>query len=80
MTETRRATRFGVGALVTLPIACCVGLSLLVGVGLGVAAVAWIGGLALGLAALAVALVLINARVRRPDAACRAPQEPREQT
>jgi len=79
MTETRRATHLGVGALVPLPIACCVGFSLLVGAGLGVAAVAWIGRLALGMVALAVATVLITVRVRRLDAACRAPQERREQ-
>jgi hypothetical protein len=72
MTETRRDTRLGVGALVALPIVCCVGLSLLVGAGLGVAAVAWIGGLALGMVALAVTVVLVAVRVRRLDAVSRA--------
>jgi len=43
LTGTGSRARFGVGALVALPIVCCVGLSLLVGAGLGVAAVAWIG-------------------------------------
>lgn len=74
MTGTGRDTRLGVGALVALPIVCCVGLSLLVGAGLGVAAVAWIGGVALGVVALAAAVVLVAVRVRRRDAACRAPQ------
>lgn len=79
MAETGRATSLGVGALVALPIACCVGLSLLVGAGLGVAAVAWSGGLALGMVALIAAIVLIIVRVHRPGAACRVPQERKEQ-
>jgi hypothetical protein len=64
MTETRSDARLGVGALVALPIVCCVGLALLVGAGLGVAAVAWIGGLALGMAALAVAVAVVAVRAR----------------
>ncbi|MDQ2910932.1 MAG: hypothetical protein M3R39_07960 [Actinomycetota bacterium] len=77
MTGTGRDARLGVGALIALPIVCCVGLSLLVGAGLGVAAVAWIGGLALGMVALAVAVVLVAVRARRRGAASRAPQERR---
>ncbi len=67
MTETKEPG-LGGAALVTLPIVCCVGLSLLVGAGLSVAAAVWIGGLALGTAALAAALALIVARMRRQDA------------
>ena len=79
MTETTRDVRLGVGALLALPIVCCVGLSLLVGAGLGVAAVAWIGGLTLGMLALAVAVGLVLVRVqRRVDVRC-APLERKEQ-
>jgi len=79
MTETTRDVRLGVGALLALPIVCCVGLSLLVGAGLGVAAVAWIGGLTLGMLALAVAVGLVLVRVqRRADVRC-APLERKEQ-
>ena len=71
MTEIRRHARLGVGALVALPIVCCVGLSLLVGAGLGVVAVAWIGGLVLAMVALAVAVVFVVIRVRRRHGVCR---------
>jgi hypothetical protein len=72
MTRTGRDTRLGLGALVALPVVCCIGLSLLVGAGLGVAAVAWIGGLALGLVALVAAVVLVGVRARQRVAASRA--------
>jgi Flp pilus assembly protein TadB len=72
MTATGRSTQLGVGALVALPLVCCVGLALVVGAGLGFAAVAWIGGLALGMVALAVAVVLVAVRARRRGAASHA--------
>ena len=79
MTETRQDLRLGAGALVALPIVCCVGLSLLVGAGLGVTAATWIGGLTLGMLALAVAVVLAAARMqRRAEVRC-APLERKEQ-
>ena len=77
MTETTRDVRLGVGALLALPIVCCVGLSLLVGAGLGVAAVAWIGGLTLGMVALAVAVVLVAVHMRRRAAVRCGPQDPK---
>ena len=76
MTEPRRDVRLGVGALVALPIVCCVGVSLLVGEGLGVAAVAWIGGLTLGMLALVVAVVLVLVHMRRRAAVPCGPQDP----
>ncbi len=78
LTGTTVKTRLGVGALVALSIVCCVGLPLLVGAGLGVAAVAWIGGLTLGLVALVVALVLVVVRARRLRAVSCEPQERKE--
>ena len=77
MTETRRDVRLGIGALVALPIVCCVGLSILVGAGLGVAAVAWIDGLTLGVPALAVAVVLVAVHMRRRAAVRCGLQDPK---
>ena len=77
MTETRPDVRLGVGALLALPIVCCVGMSLLVGAGLGVVAAAWIGGLTVGMLALAVAVVLVAVRMRRRAAVRCAPQDPK---
>ena len=61
-------TPLGVAALVATSVVCCVGLSLVVGAGLSVAAAAWIGGVGLGAVALAATLALIVASVRRQDA------------
>jgi hypothetical protein len=77
MTETTRDVRLGVGALLALPIVCCVGLSLLVGAGLGVAAVARIGGLTLGMGAIAVAVVLVAVHMRRRAAVRCGLQDPK---
>jgi hypothetical protein len=46
----------GFGLIALLPIACCVGLPLIVATGISVAAVAWAGGIALGVAAFAARL------------------------
>ncbi len=53
----------GVGALLAVPIVCCVGFTLLVVLGAG-AALAWAGALGLGVVALALVLVLVVARRR----------------
>lgn len=79
MTETRRDIGLGVGALVALPIVCCVGLSLLVGAGLGVAAVAWIGGLTFAMLALAMTVVLVLVRMQGRAETRWAPQKRKEQ-
>jgi len=47
-----------------LAVACCAGLPLLLA-GLTVAGLAWIGGFAVGLAALAVAVALLVERARK---------------
>ncbi len=59
--------RDGLGGLgvAILAVVCCAGLPLLVAAGVSVAALAWIGGLALGLAALAIAIALLVLRARR---------------
>lgn len=64
--------RLGFGALALLPVACCIGLPLLVAAGLGVVALAEIGGAAMGGVALVAAIALLLGRSRRaPTAACR---------
>jgi hypothetical protein len=67
MTENR-SSGLSMGALLALPILCCLGLTLLIGAGLSIAALAWVGGLALGGAALAFAIVLLAVRRRRSAA------------
>jgi hypothetical protein len=58
-------TSLGVAGLLALPIVCCVGLPLLAGAGLSVAAAAWMGGLGLGALALAAVPAVIVWRGRR---------------
>ena len=54
----------GFGLIALLPIACCVGLPLIVATGISVAGIAWAGGIALGVAAFAAAVVLLSTRAR----------------
>jgi hypothetical protein len=60
----------GAAGIAVLAVACCAGLPLLLAAGLSIAALAWIGGVAVGFVALAAALALIVLRVRRRRAAC----------
>lgn len=55
----------GAFGVAILAVVCCAGLPLLVAAGVSVAALAWIGGLALGLAALAIAGALLVVRARK---------------
>lgn len=55
----------GLAGLALLPIACCVGLPLLLAAGVSVAAFALIGGIAVGAVALAAAVALLAVRARR---------------
>jgi hypothetical protein len=65
----------GVGAIALLPIACCIGVPLLVAAGIGAAAFLWGGAIVGGVVLIgAVAVVLVRRRARA--AACRVP--PRE--
>lgn len=59
--------RDGLGAfgVAILAVVCCAGLPLLVAAGVSVAALAWIGGLALGLATLVIASALLVVRARK---------------
>ena len=58
----------GMGGVGLLAVVCCVGLPLIVAAGLSAAAFAWIGGVAAGLLALAIAVALLVVRAR--NAAC----------
>ena len=64
----------GLGGVGLLAVVCCAGLPLIVAAGLSAAALAWIGGVAVGLLALAVAVALLVVRARR--AACAVPSKP----
>jgi hypothetical protein len=70
MSELRKGV--GTGAIVLLPIACCIGLPLLVAAGIGVAALAWGAGVVAAFAVTVAAVVLL-ARWRARTAACRLP-------
>jgi hypothetical protein len=70
MTELRKS--LGAGAIALLPIACCVGLPLLVAAGIGAAALVWGAGVIAALA-LAVAGVVLLARRRARAAGCGVP-------
>ena len=63
MSDLRR--NVGFGGIALLPIACCIGLPLLVAAGFGVAAVALVGGIAVGALALGAAIGLLIVRARR---------------
>ncbi|MDQ3381793.1 MAG: hypothetical protein M3546_16005 [Actinomycetota bacterium] len=68
----------GLGGIALLSIACCVGLPLIVTAGFSVAAVAWVGGIAIGAIALAAALTLLALRIRtRHSCKISAPPTPR---
>ncbi len=60
----RRGT-LALALLGLLPVACCVGISLLAAAGAGVALAAWIGGATAGAAALAAVALLLAPRLRR---------------
>jgi hypothetical protein len=70
MSELRKSV--GTGVLALVPIACCLGLPLLVAAGLGAVALAWGAGVIAALA-LAAASVVLFARRRARAAACRLP-------
>lgn len=59
--------RNGLGPIVLALVAvvCCAGLPLLLAAGLSAAAVAWLGGITLGLVAFAASLALLALRARR---------------
>ena len=59
----------GFGLLALLLIACCVGLPLIAAAGISVAAVAWVGGLALGAIALVAAVFFLVVRARAKERA-----------
>lgn len=55
----------GLAAVALVPIACCIGLPLLVAAGASLAVAAWIGGIAAVVIALALVLVVFASRMRR---------------
>ncbi len=63
MGEKRQS--LGLGALALVPIACCIGLPLLVAGGVSLAVAAWTGGIAAAAIALALVLVVFTSRLRR---------------
>ena len=63
MSEKRQS--LGVSALALVPIACCIGLPLLVAAGVSFAVAAWTGGIAAAAIALALVLVVFTSRLRR---------------
>ena len=58
-------TRLGAAGIALLAVVCCAGLPLIVAAGLSAAAFAWIGGIAVGIAAFAVAVAILVVRARR---------------
>lgn len=58
------AKGLGFGLIALLPIACCLGLPLIVAAGLSVTAVALVGGIASGAIALAATMLLFSIRIR----------------
>ena len=76
MSEPVEGAGLGAGMVALLAVACCAGLPLLAGAGLGVALLAWVGGIVVGVVALAAALALFVLRARRRRAAaCNVPRE-----
>ena len=64
----------GAAGIAVLAVVCCAGLPLLVAAGLSAAAFAWIGGIVVGVVALAVGIVVVVLRVRSARrAACSVP-------
>jgi Flp pilus assembly protein TadB len=74
--DPTKGAGLGAGLVALLAVACCAGLPLIVGAGLSVALLAWVGGIVAGVVALAAALALIALRARRRRAAaCNVPEE-----
>jgi Flp pilus assembly protein TadB len=74
--EPTKGAGLGAGLVVLLAVVCCAGLPLLVGAGLSVAVLAWVGGLVVGGVALVAALAFFVLRARRRHAAaCNVPKE-----
>lgn len=67
--KERTGSGVGFGLLALVPIACCVGLPLVAAAGISVAAVAWVGGLALGAVAFLAAVVFLVVRARAKERA-----------
>jgi thiamine monophosphate synthase len=67
--KERAGSGVGFGLLALLPIACCVGLPLVAAAGISVAAVAWVGGLAVGAVALVAAVFFLVVRARAKERA-----------
>jgi hypothetical protein len=63
MKEPRKS--LGAGAIASLPIACCLGLPLLVAAGVGTAALVWGAGVIAALALAATAVVVLARRRAR---------------
>ncbi|GEM_PF-3582286 len=63
MNETGK--HLGLGALVLLPVVCCVGVPLLAAAGVSVAVAAWAGGISVGVVVLAAVALLLGVRIRR---------------
>jgi heme exporter protein D len=77
MSEVRKG--IGLGGIAILPIACCIGLPLLLAASVSAAAFVW-GGVALGAVALVGVVAFVVVRRRTRTSACRAPlAEPHEQ-
>lgn len=55
----------GLGALVLLPIVCCVGIPLIAAAGISVAVAAWAGGAVIGAIVLVAVALVLSARYRR---------------
>jgi hypothetical protein len=70
MSDVRKS--LGIGALALLPIACCIGLPLIVAAGIGAAALAW-GGAVVGAVVIATAAAFLVLRRRARTQACRRP-------
>lgn len=63
MSEKRKS--LGLGALVLLPMVCCIGLPLIAAAGVSVAVAAWVGGAVVGAIVLVGALLVLGLRLRR---------------
>jgi hypothetical protein len=76
MSEARKS--LGIGAVALLPMACCIGLPLIVTAGIGAAALAW-GGALTGAAVIATTAALLLLR-RSARTASRRPPVPEPRT
>ena len=75
MNEPVEGAGLGAGMVALLAVVCCASLPFLVGAGLSIALLAWVGGIVVGVVALAAALALFVRRARRRVAACNVPRE-----